>query len=98
MSPWTSCDLPESLRGNASGFLFGLAPGGVYTATLVTDCAVRSYRTFSPLPTILERKQAVYFLLHFPWAHAPQELPGTFPYGARTFLSRSIRKCTAAIA
>src|SRR5690606_12147973 len=25
-------------------------------------------------------------LLHFPWAHAPQVLPGTLPCGARTFL------------
>ena len=30
--------------------LFGLAPGGVYPAILVTENAVRSYRTFSPLP------------------------------------------------
>ena len=30
--------------------LFGLAPGGVYQATTVTGRAVRSYRTFSPLP------------------------------------------------
>ncbi len=31
--------------------LFGLAPGGVYPANLVTKTAVRSYRTFSPLPS-----------------------------------------------
>jgi len=30
--------------------LFGLAPCGVYPASGVTDGAVRSYRTFSPLP------------------------------------------------
>ena len=35
--------------GNAS--LFGLAPCGVLPATRVTTSAVRSYRTFSPLPT-----------------------------------------------
>ena len=29
---------------------------------------------------------AVYSLLHFPWARAPQALPGTLSYGARTFL------------
>jgi hypothetical protein len=29
---------------------------------------------------------AVYFLWHFPWARAPQALPGTLPDGARTFL------------
>ena len=31
--------------------LFGLAPCGVYPAAAITACAVRSYRTFSPLPT-----------------------------------------------
>jgi len=30
--------------------LFGLAPSGVYHAIIVTDNAVRSYRTLSPLP------------------------------------------------
>jgi len=32
------------------GFLFGLAPGGVFPATTVASRAVRSYRTISPLP------------------------------------------------
>ncbi len=36
--------------GPALGFLFGLAPGGVYLADRVAAFAVRSYRTFSPLP------------------------------------------------
>src|SRR5271166_1449366 len=30
--------------------LFGLAPCGVFPATAITGGAVRSYRTFSPLP------------------------------------------------
>jgi hypothetical protein len=84
-SPCTSCGLPESSAGRANGFLFGLAPGGVYPATHVATRAVRSYRTLSPLPT-WQAKQAVYFLRHFPWAYAPQALPGTLPCGARTFL------------
>jgi len=66
--------------------LFGLAPGGVYHAIDVATDAVRSYRTISPLPTQRKRGLAVYFLWHFPWTRAPQELPGTLPYGARTFL------------
>ena len=33
--------------------LLGLAPGGVYRAAIVTDNAVRSYRTLSPLPTVV---------------------------------------------
>ena len=75
------------------GFLFGLAPSGVYPATPVARRAVRSYRTFSPLPDPLpeQRPSAVCFLRHFPWARAPQALPGTLPYGARTFLPRN--KC-----
>ena len=32
--------------------LFGLAPCGVYHAASVTSRAVRSYRTFSPLPSL----------------------------------------------
>ncbi len=34
-------------------FLFGLALSGVYPATIVTNRAVRSYRTISPLPILL---------------------------------------------
>src|SRR5499425_3308718 len=35
---------------------------------------------------ILRCRSAVRFLLHFPSARAAQALPGTLPYGARTFL------------
>jgi hypothetical protein len=38
------------VRTTPNGFLFGLAPDGVYPATNVTISAVRSYRTISPLP------------------------------------------------
>ena len=41
---------PKPTAGSSIGFLFDLAPDGVYTATTVTSRAVRSYRTFSPLP------------------------------------------------
>ena len=43
--------------------LFGLAPCGVFPAIPVTQDAVRSYRTFSPLP---RQAGAVCFLWHFP--------------------------------
>jgi hypothetical protein len=33
-----------------TSFLFGLAPCGVCPARCITAAAVRSYRTFSPLP------------------------------------------------
>ncbi|GGD51044.1 hypothetical protein GCM10011357_03700 [Lacimicrobium alkaliphilum] len=51
----------------------------------VTSCAVRSYRTLSPLPPG-EPGLAVCSLLHLSSACAAQALPGTLPYGARTFL------------
>jgi hypothetical protein len=67
--------------------LFSLAPGGVYHAGPVAGTPVRSYRTISPLP---RRTEAVYFLWHFPWGRPHRALPGTLPYGARTFL-QSVR-------
>ena len=85
-SPYASSDLPGPGAGRAIGSLFGLAPGGVYPATRVAAGAVRSYRTFSPLPCPVSRTLAVCFLWHFPSARAAQELPGTLPFGARTFL------------
>ncbi len=47
--------------------LHGLAPDGVCLAQSVTSLAVRSYRTFSPLPAYIPKvEQAVCFLRHFP--------------------------------
>ena len=85
-SPRASCDLPVSCAGHAIGNLFGLAPNGVCPATIVTNSAVCSYHTLSPLPYSKKDPKAVYFLRHFPWARAPQALPGVLPCGARTFL------------
>ena len=49
--PDGSSDLPGSSDRRPSGAsLFGLAPCGVYRAPDITARAVRSYRTFSPLP------------------------------------------------
>lgn len=43
--------LPEErLPRTGRPHLLGLAPRGVCPATRVTTCAVRSYRTISPLP------------------------------------------------
>jgi hypothetical protein len=38
------------------------------------------------LASTLAGTSAVCSLLHFPWARAPQALPGTLSTGARTFL------------
>ena len=46
-----SSDLPGSkTERTAPPPLFGLAPRGVFTARRIAPSAVRSYRTFSPLP------------------------------------------------
>ena len=57
--------------------LHGLAPDGVCPAQPVASLAVRSYRTFSPLPACaLKGGQAVCFLRHFPWGRPRRALPG----------------------
>ncbi len=48
--PGSPCDIRHPTRRAASRCLFGLAGGGVYPAAVVTNRAVRSYRTISPLP------------------------------------------------
>ena len=65
-------------------FLFGLAPGGVCRATPVARSAVRSYRTFSPLPVLYRR-----FALcgTFPEVSSAGHYPAPCFRGARTFLS-----------
>ncbi len=92
LSPDASSNLPGNGAGHVIVPLFGLAPGGVCRAVDVTTNAVRSYRTISPLPKI----KGGIFLLHFPWARAPQVLPGTLPSGARTFLC--ISQCSDCLA
>ncbi len=52
---------PSSSRRAASRCLFGLAGGGVCPATVVTNRAVRSYRTISPLPVNLRPRRRYVF-------------------------------------
>ena len=56
----------------------------------VARCALTApFHPYRPRP-------AVYFLWHFPWAHAPQALPGALSEGARTFLcGRNCSDCLA---
>ena len=87
--------------GKPCASLFGLAPCGVLPATRVTTGAVRSYRTFSPLPASTRRRAsarqasrprrraAVYFLCHCPSGCPDRALPGALPCGVRTFLPPS---------
>jgi hypothetical protein len=71
--------------------LFGLAPCGVYHAPGFTAGAVRSYRTFSPLPAACGGRRYILCGTGRLPALKPESrtLSGTLPCGVRTFLSRS---------
>lgn len=88
---WLKQPTRSLTRAVLCGSLFGLAPGGVY---LATNCC-QPHGALLPHPFTLtcallflrkERSSAVFSLLHLSWACAPQALPGTLLYGARTFL------------
>ena len=94
LSPVGSSNLPASSAGHAIGRLFGLAPGGVCRA--IACCQGRGALlphhftlTCSRFPGCCQPGTSHIggiFLLHFPSARAVQALPGTLPYGVRTFL------------
>ena len=90
-SPCTSSGLPGSTRGSraaACAACFPIWP----CSRRGLPCRRRCRRRGALLPhhftlaVVLAHAWAVCFLLHFPWAHAPQALPGAVPSGARTFL------------
>ena len=76
---------PARIRGLglAGGIpsLFGLAPCGVYPATAFTDGAVRSYRTFSPLPRAM-KPAAVSSLWHLPSLSLKAQIPDVIRHTA----------------
>ena len=83
----------EALPGNPS--LFGLAPCGVCPARRITASAVRSYRTFSPLPEPCGPGGMFSVALSVESTHPCKErkdgppsrtLSGTLLCGVRTFL------------
>src|SRR5450432_3238923 len=82
--------IAHSYTGTSS--LFGLAPCGVCPARSITAAAVRSYRTFSPLPRRCRQGGMFSVALSVEWSHlckrgAPSRtLSGTLPCGVRTFL------------
>ena len=82
-SPWRSSSQPGSSSGAGSPPpLFGLAPGGVFTAALLPGRRCALTAPFHPY----QSEDGGMFLLHFPSAYAAQALPGTLPAGVRTFL------------
>ena len=104
-SPCACSDLPGSNAGRASppvgdmlpylvllrvGFaLPPVSPPARCALTAPFHPYLTTVRTFAALPRSIE---AVCFLWHFPWARAPQALPGTLPVGARTFLRLTSRR------
>jgi len=90
LSPVASSNLPGSPLGT----------GGAAEATYspIWSCSGRGLPCRERLPVArcaltapfhpYQPKLAVYFLWHFPWAHAPQALPGALSEGARTFLCK----------
>ena len=75
-----------SLRLSPS--LFGLAPCGVCPARCITAAAVRSYRTFSPLPRCRGRYVFCGTSRQPGLNPASRTLSGTLLCGVRTFLPR----------
>jgi hypothetical protein len=71
--PCSSSNLPRNRAGHTSVPLFDLAPGGVCPAAPVTRNAVRSYRTFSPLPGTSQT-------IHYPNKQQIQKHPETECY------------------
>jgi hypothetical protein len=67
--------------GGGTSSLFGLAPCVVCPARCITAAAVRSYRTFSPLPRVVKRK-AVCSLWHFPSNGLEPALPDVIRHTA----------------
>ncbi len=103
MSPCACSDLPGSRAGDtlALPYLVLLRVG--FTLPLLLP-ATRCALTLSRLPRQATAPfhpcrsgwtWAVCFLWHFPWACAPQALPGTLPCGARTFLCLSRQRLSS---
>ena len=97
VSPPASSGLPGRGAGHAIASLFGLAPGGVCPAIPVAGNAVRSYRTISPLPVPLRVIGGVFSVALSVGLIASQALPGTLPFGARTFLHVPLERHTATV-
>ena len=94
-----SVSLSRNWSGPLRDSLFGLAPDGVFRAASLALRAVRSYRTFSPLPASLAKRGRFDFLWHCPSESLSTFRPrvsrpngpglrGIAPFGVRTFLSR----------
>ena len=102
VSPPACSDLPESTVGHSIWIpIWSCSGWGLPSPRLLPAARCALTAPFHPCLcpfTEMKRPSAVYSLLHFPWAHAPQVLPGTLPCGARTFLPDRRRSAAEAIA
>ncbi len=89
--PVCSSNLPERSAGSVIAFCLVLLRMGFGLPHIVTKCAVRPYRTFSPLPVLPKQPSAVCFLFHFPSRYRARPLTSILPCGARTFLPYALR-------
>src|ERR1043166_2379488 len=79
-----SSDLTRELWADHPTLLFGLAPGGVYHASTITDGPVSSYLAFSPLLPP-DGESGVFSVVLSP-DHSEPPLAATLSCGVRTFL------------
>ena len=85
--PVCSSNLPERSAGSVIAFCLVLLRMGFGLPHIVTKCAVRPYRTFSPLPVLPQSSHRRFcFLFHFPSCCHARPLAGILPCAARTFL------------
>ena len=92
-SPRASSDLPGSGAGHACHSPIRSCSG---RGLPCRRCRHRRGALLPHLFTLTRAWRAVCFLWHFPWARAPQALPGALPCGARTFLPAARRGAAAA--
>src|SRR5262247_2392222 len=77
-----SSDLTRGLWADHPTLLFGLAPGGVCQASVITDGPVSSYLAFSTLPI----EMGGMFSVVLSPDHSGPPLAATLSCGVRTFL------------
>ena len=74
---------PESIDGPSQSLFRFLLRAGFTSRT-----SRQAAGELLPHLSTLTRQACGISLLHFPWGHPRRVLPGTLPYGARTFLGR----------
>ena len=96
--PVCSSNLPERSAGSVIAFCLVLLRMGFGLPHIVTKCAVRPYRTFSPLPVLPQSSHRRFcFLFHFPSRYRARPLTGILPCGARTFLPVCLTRYAATV-